>query len=217
MDTPARWRSALRNLQRASSLLRHDAEALESCRHLALGLALCLTVGYAAHTLLVEEPRQQLQKLLTKKEEVRAPAAAVETLSDRLAQLEEELHRVEERIAVLETREEYTREQWQTLADADRFTQTVFTLLPAAPLRFAEAITQMEMGEATVRDGFSVHPATLTGETDFTDFIRYLRYLEGQPVVGLLEDLSLERLKDTENRLRFTLRVGRTTLKEESQ
>ena len=137
-----------------------------------------------------------------------------------LQKLQSEKTQLDEQIAILRMKEQFLREHWSKIGDADHFTKIIFTLLPGAPIKIDKDLVQVTLTDTRSFDAFEIHPMTLNGETSFKDLYYYLQYIESRPEIGSIDNINIEGLPtahyDQNTKIRFSVMVNRLSLREAS-
>lgn len=204
-------------LKRWYFLIKNDAETLAELRRLGLGLLVCLSLFYAATSLLLVPKEKELEqkKAVKLEQQSTTPAQVDQVLASRQAQLRKEKLLLEEQNGILVLKKRFLEEQWRMWGDAERFTKVIFTLLPSAPLNIEKSLKQMSQLEKRSQQGFTIHSVNLTGDVAFHDLFAYLQYIESQAEVSIIENLTIERLPvagyEKPADVHFNVVVGRMT------
>ena len=173
---------------------------------------------YGGSTLTLAPQKKELrQKLAQKKEaENAAPAQLGSALAAQVSQLEAQQKTLREETETLALQIRFIEEHWQSLADREQFSKTLFTLQANAPINMESHLRQMSQLEDRSVNGFILNTVSLAGELPFPELYRYLQYIEGRPEIGIIEDLAVERLAnasyDKQTKVTFSMVVGKTTL-----
>lgn len=198
--------------------IKSDPEAFAELRKLCLGILVCFAVLYGGSTLTLAPQKKELrQKLAQKKEaENAAPAQLGSALAAQVSQLEAQQKTLREETETLALQIRFIEEHWQSLADREQFSKTLFTLQANAPINMESHLRQMSQLEDRSVNGFILNTVSLAGELPFPELYRYLQYIEGRPEIGIIEDLAVERLAnasyDKQTKVTFSMVVGKTTL-----
>ncbi|MCK5229632.1 MAG: hypothetical protein KAR13_05165 [Desulfobulbaceae bacterium] len=199
-------------------LLRNDAESRASLRILILGIVCCLFVGYGGKSVFLDPQQKSLQKNLAELAQFEAPRDDVTMmLTGAISKFEREQEEIGKKIAVLNLKENYLKQHWDSLADPEQFTRIILTLLPGAPVDIRENVGEMRSVAPQTLNGFELCPVTLSGDTEFRNIFTYLQYLEKRPEIGVVDKLEIKRLPIEKNelqaRIHFSLLAGRLTLR----
>ena len=198
--------------------LKGDPALLGQIRILVLGLVACGVVAYSGNALWLEPQRQQITEQIASRDRLQAvwsPQLEAATVARR-GQLSQELEKIRRGNEILALKKHFYDLQWREWNDIERFTATILTLDPMAPVSLEHSFKQLTHLETRSRQGFSVHPVRLAGTASFQDLFDYLVYLENRSEIRAIDDLVVERIPvegyEKEAKVGFSLTVGRISI-----
>ena len=199
-------------------LIRNDSETRASLRTLVLGVVCCFFVAYGGKSVFLDPLQKALQKNLAEQAKFDAPGDdVIMMLTGAINKFKRESEEIQKKIAVINLKENYLEQHWESLSDPERFIRIILTLLPEAPVNIQENVGEMRSVALQTLNGFELHPVTLSGDTDFRNIFAYLQYIEKCPEIGVIDKLEIKRLpiekSELQAKIHFSLLVGRLNLR----